>query len=336
MRILSFDVGIKNMAYCMIDISNTFSIKNWGVLTLMESPTPAPRCNCLKIAKTKRTLPKPCAKPAKYEKNGGYYCETHAKEISAKEISAKEGSDKEISAKEGSAKEISAKEEKSGFLLPNQERTHAYLQKQSLETLLKIGETHQLFFENAPKTKKAAIETLDNFYKERCFKEVVQKKQKRADEVDLICIGKSMKSLLNDVSGIEQITHVVIENQISPIANRMKTIQGMLAQYFIMKNSDAHIEFVSSMHKLNQFKDLSGVVLSSTRTEGSSYREHKRDGVDYVEQILHANPEFQQENSLFVESKKKDDLADSFLQGLWYAKHHKKIRYNNELRLITL
>ena len=193
-----------------------------------------------------------------------------------------------------------------------------------------------MFFENAPKTKKAAIETLDNFYKERCFKEVVQKKQKRADEVDLICIGKSMKSLLNDVSGIEQTTHVVIENQISPIANRMKTIQGMLAQYFIMKNSDAHIEFVSSMHKLNQFKDLSGVVLSSTRTEGSSYREHKRDGVDYVEQILHANPEFQQENSLFVESKKKDDLADSFLQGLWYAKHHKKIRYNNELRLITL
>jgi hypothetical protein len=182
-----------------------------------------------------------------------------------------------------------------------------------------------------------AIETLNNFYKERCFNVLVLKKAKHADEIDLICIGKTMKNLLNDVSGIDQTTHVVIENQISPIANRMKTIQGMLAQYFIMKNSDTHIEFVSSIHKLNQFKDISGVVLSTKGDNGdkSSYRDHKRDGVDYTHQLLNANSEFQEQKPLFLESKKKDDLADSFLQGLWYAKHHKKIRYSNELRIMT-
>lgn len=324
MRILSFDVGIKNMAYCMIDVSNSFSIKNWGVLTMMEKQAPPPICSCLKILKSKRALPKPCAKPAKYEKNGGYYCENHAQEKSAtKEKSA--------------TQENSATQDCSGFILPTKERTHAYLQKQPLESLVAIGKSHHLFSQEIPKTKKMAIETLNNFYKERCFNLLVLKKAKHADEIDLICIGKTMKTLLNDVSGIDQTTHVVIENQISPIANRMKTIQGMLAQYFIMKNSDTHIEFVSSIHKLNQFKDISGVVLSTKGDNGdkSSYRDHKRDGVDYTQQLLNANPEFQEKKPLFVESKKKDDLADSFLQGLWYAKHHKKIRYNNELRIIT-
>jgi hypothetical protein len=310
MRILSFDVGIKNMAYCMIDISNSFSIKNWGVLTMMEKQAPPPTCSCLKILKSKRALPKPCAKPAKYEKNGGYYCETHVQDCS-------------------------------GFILPTKERTHAYLQKQPLESLVAIGKSHHLFSQEIPKTKKVAVETLDNFYKERCFNALVLKKAKHADEIDLICIGKTMKTILNDVSGIDHTTHVVIENQISPIANRMKTIQGMLAQYFIMKNSDTHIEFVSSIHKLNQFKDISGVVLSTLcKKEGdngdkSSYRDHKRDGVDYTQQLLNANPEFQEQKPLFLESKKKDDLADSFLQGLWYAKHNKKIRYSNEFRIIT-
>uniref|UniRef100_A0A6C0DN23 Uncharacterized protein n=1 Tax=viral metagenome TaxID=1070528 RepID=A0A6C0DN23_9ZZZZ len=330
------------MAYCMIDISNSFSIKNWGVLTMMEKQAPPPICSCLKILKSKRALPKPCAKPAKYEKNGGYYCENHAQEKSAtKECS---GTQENSATQEKSAtkecsgtQENSATQHCSGFILPTKERTHAYLQKQPLESLVAIGKSHHLFLEDAPKTKKMAVETLNNFYKERCFNVLVLKKAKHADEIDLICIGKTMKTLLNDVSGIDQTTHVVIENQISPIANRMKTIQGMLAQYFIMKNSDTHIEFVSSIHKLNQFKDISGVVLSTKGDNGdkSNYRDHKRDGVDYTQQLLNANPEFQEQKPLFLESKKKDDLADSFLQGLWYAKHHKKIRYSNELRIIT-
>ena len=42
---------------------------------------------------------------------------------------------------------------------------------------------------------------------------------------------KKMDELYKD----DDIDTVIIENQISPIANRMKTLQGMIAQYFIMK-----------------------------------------------------------------------------------------------------
>ena len=42
---------------------------------------------------------------------------------------------------------------------------------------------------------------------------------------------------------------VIIENQISTIASRMKTLQGMISQYFIMKGIPS-IEFISSINKL--------------------------------------------------------------------------------------
>ena len=55
--------------------------------------------------------------------------------------------------------------------------------------------------------------------------------------------------LANDMSLLD---HIIIENQISPIANRMKTLQGMIAQYFIMRGN-AHIAFISSANKLKLF-----------------------------------------------------------------------------------
>ena len=45
--------------------------------------------------------------------------------------------------------------------------------------------------------------------------------------------------------------YVIIENQIGPLAIRMKTIQGMIVQYFIMSNLNVeHIEFISASNKL--------------------------------------------------------------------------------------
>ena len=97
---------------------------------------------------------------------------------------------------------------------------------------------------------------------------------------------------------------VLIENQISPIANKMKTIQGMLAQYFIMNNVNI-IDFVSSSNKLKDF------------TEGkTTYNERKKLGIKIMkEQLLNKRIDLRK---IFDKHKKKDDLADSYLQGLWY------------------
>ena len=91
-----------------------------------------------------------------------------------------------------------------------------------------------------------------SFYQQRCYEPIVTSKKVNANDVDLICIGKSIKNLFNQLPDIETITHVLIENQISPIANRMKTIQGMIAQFFIM-NDIKDIEFVSASNKLKDY-----------------------------------------------------------------------------------
>ena len=133
------------------------------------------------------------------------------------------------------------------------------LKKLKLNELIQQGHQNLIFLniENLDKLKKAEIlDIVMEHYKKNCFDPVTTKKTKTASETDLISIGKRMKDQLNELDDIQNIQYAVIENQISPIATRMKTVQGMLAQYFIMLNDEMDIEFVSSSHKLKQFSEL--------------------------------------------------------------------------------
>ena len=58
----------------------------------------------------------------------------------------------------------------------------------------------------------------------------------RADCINLIDIGRTMKQKFDQLFACDflDLDKVIIENQISPLASRMKTLQGMITQYFIM------------------------------------------------------------------------------------------------------
>jgi hypothetical protein len=108
------------------------------------------------------------------------------------------------------------------------------------------------------------------------------------------------------------INHVIIENQISPIANRMKTIQGMIVQYFIMSEVNVdNIEFISASNKL---KDCD--IKDKTK-----YSDRKKLGISRCLEILNNEYYFNNMIEYFNKHNKKDDLADSFLQGIWFIKN---------------
>ena len=315
MKVISFDIGIKNMAYCVLSSTDNYDkpiiIHDWNVLSMVEENNSITYpCNCSIPGKNKKTPSKLCGKKSKYQKNEQYFCEKHAKKNTQ-------------------------------WIIPTKQHSLSYIKKQKVQDIITLCNTHMLLIHHDVKTlkKDKLVEILMEFYQQRCYEPIIASKKINANDVDLICIGKSIKRLFNQLPDIDSITHVLIENQISPIANRMKTIQGMLAQYFIMKSDNIHIEFVSSSHKLRQFKDISGIIpIQNTITpvdktvKNPNYKSHKNDGILYTNQILCKNDDFNKWSSA-MNTPKKDDLADAFLQGLWYFKNQNIILYADDLNI---
>jgi UDP-3-O-acyl-N-acetylglucosamine deacetylase len=139
-----------------------------------------------------------------------------------------------------------------------------------------------------------------------------------------VTIGKNIQSKLNlelDAE-FENIEVVVIENQISPIANRMKTIQGMIAQYFIMKIPNIRIEFVNASNKLKDGVSVKEVKeISDEKTDKIKYGERKKQGIKKSIELLEQDGKYQEWVDFFQKHGKKDDLADCFLQGIWFIKN---------------
>ena len=324
MNIMSFDVGIKNMAYCIFSIeNNNVSIKDWNVLNLMDEKEEPKKCNCI-INKKKAKLsnrnqkteleniPKECTHNAKYMKNENYYCEKHSKS-------------------------------QQDYVPYDKECSPIQLKKKKLEELKSFCNKYLISHDENNCTiqysnKTNILNVLQNFYKNRVLEPIKELKTKSAGETDIISIGRNMRTLLDGLVHIHEITHVIIENQISPIANRMKTIQGMLAQYFIMKEGECshsiHIEFVSSFNKLKDFSHLrtNDEEIGNPSEGGNHYKSNKKDSILICCHFLTQNSYL----STWIEkmnTKKKDDLADCFLQGIWYLKSKSFITYNKECSL---
>jgi hypothetical protein len=275
MKVLSIDVGIKNLAFCLL---NGTSIHKWDCINIAEQEPH----KCGFIEKTE-----PCNKPAKFSKNGKCFCLKHAK--------------------------------KQTFQIPTAELNPSYINKQKIQKLYELSTKYNLKYE-VPTKKCDLVAMLNEYSASQCFQPV---QETNASKIDLITVGRNIKIRFDQIfDSNDKIDCVLIENQISPIANRMKTIQGMIAQYFIMKDTNQRIEFFSSANKLKQFDEDSqnGGKKMKKEKDDTSYSDRKKMGVSKCLELLQAD----NINCSFIEyfqsHKKKDDLADSYLQGCAYLK----------------
>jgi hypothetical protein len=299
-KVLSLDIGIKNLAFCLFERTETngFEIKAWDIMNLTEASDQA-LCQCLE-KKTNH----PCQKPAKYRKltattsvaaaaaadTSGYFCLKHSKKHET-------------------------------MMLPQPELNVAFLKKQRFQLVQEIANKYGVAF--SPAAKKAdLLFLLEEYSNEKCLKEIVEK---NASKLDLLTIGQNIKRKFNRAFLNEgKIDHVIIENQMSPIANRMKTVQGMVLQYFVMNDSAANIEFISASNKLKEdqssSESSSAAATAAATTSTTTYGARKKLGVAKCVDKLSTTPLFSSQLPFFLKHQKKDDLADCFLQGLWFIR----------------
>ena len=203
MKIVSIDVGIKNLALCLFEVENKecYEIRNWDVVSL---------CNEIVVKCS-------CGKLAKYCHGDIVCCKKHCKDIEYPII----------------PKELELQK----------------LKKIKINDLKQLLTKHNIDFD----TKKSKVLLLEYLYDllPKMFILPFSNTVKTTD-LSLIEIGINLKKTLDELYGDVYIDTVIIENQISPIANRMKTLQGMIAQYFIMKNT-TDIHFISAANKLKEY-----------------------------------------------------------------------------------
>ena len=266
MKVLSIDIGIKNLAYVILDHSNdTVHIIKWDTINL---------CNIIPNCYN-------CNKQAKFSKKNIFYCKQHTKNTEYK-------------------------------IPPINVKT---LSKKTMKDLITIASEYNIPC-NKSTGKNNLIKLIGDHLNNTCF-EIIE--TFNANNVNLIDLGINLKTELNklfSIIDISTIDIILLENQIGPIAIRMKTLQGMIAQYFI-DIGNYNIEFISATNKLKLF-------LTSKNT---TYSERKRLSIQYTQEFL-SKKNMIDNLEFFNKHSKKDDLADSLLQGIYYISCFNNLKIN--------
>lgn len=215
-----------------------------------------------------------CNKKAKFTKNNKYYCKIHAK-------------NKE-------------------FKIPTPDLNPNKVKKLKINQLKELANKYDIDF-----IKKIKKDDLKNIINKKLEVEYFDNISSiKANSFNLVQYGRNLKTEFNKIFKDTKIDGVVVENQIGPLAMRMKTLQGMIMQHFIEKNIPL-VEEVSASNKLKEF-------LGNKKT---TYTERKNESIKITRNILNENNFLNNWLEHFNKHKKKDDLADSFLQGRWYLKN---------------
>lgn len=245
MKLVSFDIGLRNLSYCVLDGTNrsNVSILNWEVIDVMAEGAGLDAPKCFK-----------CRKPANWTNTKEYACTLHKGKNSETKTALNKLSIQEL-------------------------RTRAGVFDKPKKELVNIIYESQVTWKRCIKSTKAMSVTDFAPY-------IANSLQERID------IWKDADC-------------VVLEQQPD---RRMLCVQSMCHMWFVCHGF--RCTGISAKHKLSNIVTIDDSI--------HTYRGRKKTGIIHATALCPGDWKH-----FLLKHKKADDLADSFLQGLYFIEHEK-------------
>ena len=251
-KVLSFDVGIKNLAYCILDyniVDKEYKITGWGIINLSDEEK-FDTCSHILVNK-KTNEDKVCGKKASF----------------------------------------------------------IYNDKKTQDISKHFCKVHRnRFIKDNPDLEKTITEI----------------KKKKKVKKPLLALNITMIKLMNEIPELLEVDEVLIENQPSLKNPHMKSIQMMIFSYFVMKGfiENKLLDNIVMLSARNKLKIYNGEPIDASHIK-DKYRQNKYLAIQYCGKMIVS--QIDKYKTQYDMSKKKDDLADSFLQGVFYL--NKKYKF---------
>ncbi len=296
--VLSFDVGVIHLSYCLLTQKkftkqDGTSYVNWCILdwnNIDLTNREEQKCSCGAKASLTQTVNGDCK----------YYCKTHGKKVDT-EVEPFESCF--ISCDKSSGKTCMYHLKGGGDKLCG--KSGSFLNKDFCYCT-----TH------AKQKYKSEIKQI----------ELKPFKLKSSTTLNFDDVKYSLMMELEKRNRLLEADYVVIENQPSFKNPRMKSIASTLYDYYLIrgiidkpitKSKITQVKFMSPSNKLKLASegDTKQLVKAKSTDDTKAYKLTKSLGIKYCLDLIAHLPDWIKHFNLF---KKRDDLADSFLQGAYF------------------
>ena len=153
------------------------------------------------------------------------------------------------------------------------------------------------------------------------IKEYKDKKLKNVPKLinPMLELGKYIVKKLDEKENFLNVDIVLIENQPALKNPKMKSVQMILYSYFLIEGVTTlkTIKDIQMMNARNKLKAYIGPPVKCDIKD--KYKKNKFLAIQYCDYMIKNNPHIDKKlHKLYEDSKKKDDLSDAYLQGMFY------------------
>ena len=299
MKIGSWDVGLKNLSYCILEKSkiNNYTILDWNNLNIVDKEPVRSCCGLLKNGKACSSKPQ---SSATFSNGIQYFCKKH-----------------EVLHAEIALKETAMIDNKYIYVGECGEDCSYVLKKKQIRCnkSARMKDDQGIFYCNAHAKKRQEEE-------KRSFR-LIKLKKTNANTFPIEQLKLNLFKILDGLPQLLQVDEMIIENQPTFKNPRMKSISNALFDYFLIrgivdkektKSTINLVRFMCPSNKLKVNNDNTISILSKTE-DGEKYKLTKALAVQYCKQMIQDD---KKHLDFLMSSKKKDDLSDCYLQGIYY------------------